>query len=72
MEKIVIGQSDYPRKAIEENKCGWTLGSTTTFLETIKLLEENGYTIKFETSLFRRLFALGIYKIIAYKIKENV
>jgi len=67
LEKITIGQSDYSRKQMG-NGTGWSWGvSDEYFLETIKAYEEAGYTVKFKTSLLRRIFAVGKYKVVAYK-----
>jgi len=65
---FLIGRSDYTRKQMEsgESNGGW--GATTElFLNTISNYEKNGFTIKFETSLWRKIFGCGIYKVIAYK-----
>ncbi len=68
MEKIIIGNSDYSRKEIEDGIKGYTIGSSSNdVLETIKYYEGKGYTVKFETSIFRKIFAIAIYKIVAYK-----
>ena len=66
MEKIKIGNSDYKREEIEQGICGWGT-SNSEFLLTIKEYEAEGYTVKFETNLWRRIFALGIYKVVAYR-----
>ena len=62
-----IGESDYSRQEIESNSCGWTWGSINAVLEAIKEAESNGYDVIFKTSLLRRIFCLGKYKIIAKK-----
>lgn len=65
-EKIIIGNSDYTRSEMEERNSGWGT-SSEEFLFTIKNYESKGYTVRFETSLFRRLFSSCIYKVIAIK-----
>ena len=66
MEKIKIGNSDYKREEMEQGVYGWGT-SNAHFLKTIRAYEAEGYTVKFETNLFRRIFALGIYKVTAYR-----
>jgi hypothetical protein len=66
MEKIKIGNSDYKREQMEQGVYGWGT-SNSEFLQTIKQYEAEGYTVKFETNLWRRIFALGIYKVVAYR-----
>lgn len=66
--KITIGTSDYTRSEIEDQNIGWTIGcSSYEFLEKIRNYEMAGYTVEFNTSIFRRIFALGIYKVTAEK-----
>jgi len=68
MEKIKIGNSDYSRKQMEQGDNGWTIGcSAKYFLDTIKQYENKGYTVKFETSIWRKIFGMGIYKVMAYR-----
>lgn len=68
MEKIEIGNSDYSREEIDKGIKGWTIGnSPDTFSNTIKEYESEGYTVKFETSFFRRIFGVSVYKVVAYK-----
>jgi DNA-binding Lrp family transcriptional regulator len=68
MEIFTIGTSDYTRKQIESGDMGWSIGaSPSEFIERIKEYEDDGYTITFKTSLWRKIFCLGIYKIIATK-----
>lgn len=70
-EKIKIGATDYSRKEMESGDIGWSIGtSAKEFMETIKLYEREGYTVSFETSLFRKIFGLGIYKVVARKLIE--
>lgn len=65
-EKIKIGVSDYSREQMENDAYGW--GTTgPEFLDTIEEYERIGYQVKFETNWLRRIFAIGIYKITAYK-----
>lgn len=68
MEKIKIGNSDYTREEMEQGVYGWGT-SSSEFLQTIKTYEAEGYTVKFKTNLWRRIFAFGIYKVIAYKLQ---
>ena len=70
IERVIIGNSDYTRKQMESGKSFGAWGSTLEFLELIKMVERNGYVVKFETNLFRRIFGLGIYKVVGYKIDE--
>lgn len=66
MEKITIGNSDYTREEIESGAHGaW--GDVHTFLELIYMCERKGYTIVFKTSLLRRIFCTGKYKVIGIK-----
>ena len=65
--EYTIGQSDYNRKRVEQGNLGWTIGDEDLLLSTIKIFEKNGYTVEFRTNIFRRLFALGIYKVVAIK-----
>ncbi len=70
MEEIKIGNSDYSRKQMEEGDIGWSIGdSTNHFLNTIKQYEDDGYTIKFEKSIWRMIFGPAIYKVMAIKEK---
>lgn len=69
---IKIGISDYTRKEMEQNGGGWFIGiSAHEYLEAIADWERAGYTVKFETSLLRRIFGLGKYKVMAYKNEPN-
>lgn len=69
MKKIKIGNSDYNRKQIESGVYGW--GTTNkVFLQTIKEYEDDGYIVKFETSIWRKLFCVGIYNVVAIKYYE--
>ncbi len=63
---IVVGYSDYPLKQIESDNCGCTIGNHLEMKETLALYKELGFRIEFKTSLFRRIFCLGKYKIIAH------
>lgn len=68
MEKIEIGNSDYSREEIEKGISGWTIGHTPNyFLNTIREFESEGYTVKFETNFWQRIFGMSIYKVFAYK-----
>jgi len=66
MTKIHVGNSDYTRQQMEQGAkgCG---DSAEYFLDTIKKYEDDGYTVKFETSIWRKFFCVGIYKVIAYR-----
>lgn len=66
MEKINIGNTDYTKAQMEKGVYGWGT-SNEEFLQTIRTYEADGYTVKFETNLLRRIFAIGIYKVVAYK-----
>lgn len=66
-EKVVIGNSDYTREEMESG-IYWGLGdSAEDFLNTILAVEREGYEVRFETNIFRRIFGLGIYKVVGYK-----
>ena len=66
MQQIIIGNSDYNRKELEDNKCGW--GNTALeFIKTINYYEDNGYEVRFETNIFRILFGKTKYKIVGYR-----
>ena len=69
MEKIKIGNSDYTKEQMQKGVHGWGT-SDKDFLETIKQYEDDGYTVKFETSIWRKIFCVGIYSVVA--IKNNV
>jgi hypothetical protein len=65
IDQQTLGQSDYTRKQMEDGT-GWSIGSTDEeFLQRIKDYEEQGYVVEFKTNIFRRIFSLGIYKVIA-------
>lgn len=65
MEQIIIGNSDYNRKELEDNKWGW--GNTAIeFIRTINHYEDIGYEVKFETNIFRLLFGIK-YKVVGYR-----
>ncbi len=66
---MIIGYSDYSRDQIESNQCGWTFGSRNHLLSRILEAEASGYNVTFETSIFRRIFCTGIYKIVATEKK---
>ena len=69
MEKIKIGNSDYTKEQMQKGVYG--LGtSDKDFLEIIKQYEDDGYTVKFETSIWKKIFCTGIYSVVA--IKNNV
>lgn len=68
MKGIKIGETDYSRDEIEDNKCGAAFGTSADyFLSVIREYEEAGYSVKFETSLWRRLFSLCKYVVVAYE-----
>lgn len=69
MEKVTIGQSDYSREEMMDvDGSEWAIGSSfQEFLDMINYYENLGYIVKFETSIWRRIFGFGIYKIVAYK-----
>lgn len=67
MNKIKIGVSDYTKEEMIYND-SWAIGcSSDYFLNIIKQYEKDGYEVKFETNLFRKIFGFGIYKVVAYK-----
>lgn len=65
MKKIKIGNSDFTRKQLEEGV--WTWGTSAwECTETIRHFEREGYVVKFETSILRKIFCIGKFKIVAY------
>lgn len=66
--KIVIGNSDYSREEMESGLAegGWGT-DTDEYLRRIKYYENTGRIVKFETSLFRRLFGIGKYRVVSYQ-----
>ncbi len=67
-EKITLGTSDYSKKQMESGDIGWSIGdSSKAFLNRIEMYEQAGYVVKFETSILRKIFGFGIYKITATK-----
>ena len=68
-DKVIIGNSDYTRKEIE-NGAGWVIGNPVNFLQTIRAVEREGYTVKFETSLFRKILCVSKYRVVGYKTKK--
>ena len=70
-EKIVIGSSDFSREDIEAGKTNHAIGVPADYLlETIKGFEDDGYEVKFETSFWRTIFGIEIFKMVAYKWTE--
>ena len=69
MKKIKIGESDYNRNQIESGTPGAIGGQICcdSMLEKIRYYENNGYTVQFQTSIFRKIFLLGKYKVVATK-----
>jgi hypothetical protein len=67
MDKIIIGHTDYSRRQIEAGGVVFIGTSPNKLLELIEAYESVGYEVKFETSLLRKIFGLGIYKVIAQK-----
>ncbi len=68
IEKITIGESDYSREQMLSGKMGWSIGNTAgEFLQTISEYEKEGYEVKFETSILRKIFCVGVYKVVAIK-----
>lgn len=76
IERIKIGNSDYSREEIKrgceiDRDGGWQIGSSfEEFMDRFEEFEKLGYKIKFETSIFRKIFGMGIYKIVAVKEKN--
>lgn len=66
VEKVKIGTSDYTRDQMERGVYGWGT-SSSEYIDTIKQYEKDGYVVKFETNIFRRIFGFGIYKVVAYR-----
>jgi hypothetical protein len=64
--RIPIGNSDYTRSELECDVWGWGV-SSDYFLKTIQAFEDAGCIVRFETSLFRRIFGIAKYKVVAYK-----
>lgn len=75
-KKEIIGYSDYTRAEIRDQiirgETIYSLGdSVQSFLSKISQSEKKGYTVKFETSIIRRLFKLALYKVVAYPKKGD-
>ena len=69
-DKIIIGESDYDREQMFANK-EFALGdSLESWKKVINHYEKQGYAIEFKTSIFRTLFCLGKYKVIAVKYEN--
>jgi len=66
MEKINIGNSDYSREEMEQGLYGFGT-SAKEFLNVIMRFEKDGYQVKFETSIWRKIFSSAIYKVVAYR-----
>lgn len=66
MDYILIGNSDYNREELEQNKWGWG-NSSLDFLNEIREYESLGFEVKFETSLLRRIFGVTKYKVVGYR-----
>lgn len=66
-ERIKIGVSDYTRKAMGADDMLAIGTSSKEFLDAIEAYEREGYVVKFETSIWRKLFAMGLYKVVAYR-----
>lgn len=66
MDCVIIGNSDYSRKQMEEGSSGWGV-SSSEFLETIREYEIQGYDVKFETSIFRMIFGVTKYRVVGYR-----
>lgn len=64
-KKIIIGNSDYSREQVEKGNIVSVGCSRSELLQVIENYERAGYEIKFETNLFRRIFGIGIYRIVA-------
>jgi hypothetical protein len=67
MDCVIIGNSDYNRKQMEEEVCSRLEISPSEFLEAIREYEIQGYDVKFETSLFRMIFGVTKYKVVGYR-----
>lgn len=68
-EKIVIALSDYNREQLEKDEVHeLTVGncSARALLNVIRQYEKAGCVVKFNTSLWRRLFCIAKYQVVAY------
>lgn len=68
-KKVVIAHSDYTRAQLEKDEVHeLTVGncSARAILDVIRQHEKDGYQVKFETSIWRLLFFVPTYKIVAY------
>lgn len=72
-DKIILGYSNqtlfqmqYPPEINGHvNTCKWEFDDS--FLRKISAYEDRGYTVRFRTSIWRKIFCLHKYKVVAYK-----
>lgn len=69
--KIIVGYTDFNRKKLEKGCYGWG-ASSEYFMASIKEFEDAGFTVKFKTSILRKVFCMAIYKVVAYKTFQNI
>jgi hypothetical protein len=65
-QKFVIGNTDYTREQLSKGVYGWG-ASSKQFLDRIVTFENEGFSVKFETSLLRKLFGVGKYRVVGYR-----
>lgn len=63
--KKVLGYSDFSREEIENGAFG-IVDSNEDIITLIQEEEKKGNKVKFETSIWRKIFCSGIYKIVVY------
>ena len=67
IDKVIIGTSDYTREQMENGESAGAFGtSAEDFINVIESYEEDGYDVFFKRNPFR-LFAMGKYRVIAYR-----
>lgn len=65
--QFIIGYTDYTRQQIVSGAAIGGFGNYDEIVESILYAEEDGWEVKFETSLFRKLFCTAKYRIVAIK-----
>ncbi len=69
--KEVLGYSDYSRLEIFTGRSTGAIGNTMDIMSSVHEFERCGWTVVFKTSLFRRIFLMAKYKIVATKVVCN-
>lgn len=67
--KEIIGYSDYSRtEIVNSDVMGYFSSNPSLILSAVHEFEKCGWKVRFETSMFRRLFLMAKYKIVATKV----